>query len=173
MEAIGNPSIGRLFFSRFDHVFDDKGRLTLPVQHRDQLRASQFADRVFLGHQPGLKKVSLYPAEYWLELQQLWQDERRFPSTQIMQEAQRMFFANIEPTTVDRLGRVQISAGMRDRAGLGKAVTVAGVGRHLQIWDPQALEEQDRLAQTLVAGAAQAEAGRHGAFPEALRLPPW
>ncbi|MDR0621759.1 MAG: hypothetical protein LBJ61_07775 [Deltaproteobacteria bacterium] len=169
------------FKGRQTHTVDDKGRLILPSQFRTVLAASREPSTVYLGSYPGTKFVSVYPSERWDELCRDWKDEKRFPNTEAMQDGQRLFFANIEQTPVDRTGRVTIPAHFRERANLKDDVLVIGVAEKMEIWNPAELEahelalsrereERVKAAQAAAAAAAAAIAAS-GQMPEEVRLP--
>lgn len=144
----------------------------LPGALRDELRKSAAPEKLYLGYYPGRKHLSLYPVERWQALAEAWKDERRFPGTRLMMEAQRLFFANLEPVTLDKVGRILIPASFRERAGLVKDTAVLGVSDKMEIWSPEALEESDKQALERLEAALAAEADSMG--PEAgPRLPQW
>ncbi|MDR1110236.1 MAG: hypothetical protein LBP92_05970 [Deltaproteobacteria bacterium] len=161
-----------IFSGRYGHAVDDKGRLMLPSALRDELRKSDVPDRLYLGFCPGTRFLSVYSYERWKELVGSWRDERRFPGSSVMQDGQRLFFANLEPVNVDRSGRILISAYYRERAGLGAEVAVLGVADKIEIWDPAELAAQEERAREAWELALAAEAGRApGGGGDEPRLP--
>jgi MraZ protein len=134
------------FTGRYEHLIDDKGRLMLPSLLRDGLARSQVPERIYLGFYPGNKFLSLYPQERWETLASGWRDEKRFSSTQVMQDVQRLFFSNIEQLYVDRSGRVLIPAIYRERAGIGPECAVLGVSDKIELWNPIELEARQARA---------------------------
>ena len=48
---------------------------------------------------------------------------------------QRHFFVNATAADLDKQGRVVIPSLLIEREGIGREVTVTGVGDHLEIWD--------------------------------------
>ena len=161
-----------IFCGRYEHSIDEKGRLMLPGVLRDELRKSAAPDRLYLGYYPGTRNLSLYSVERWQSLAEAWRDERRFTGTKLMVEAQRLFFANLEPVSVDKAGRILIPSVFRERAGLVKEAAVLGVSDKMEIWAPAALDESDKEALERLEAALAAEAASSG--PEAgPRLPQW
>src|SRR5687767_14601625 len=55
----------------------------------------------------------------------------------------RMFFANSEPATMDRQGRMGVSTRLREIAQLGGKVVVVGRHDRLEIWDRPAWDRYD------------------------------
>ncbi|MDR2443730.1 MAG: hypothetical protein LBE31_09470, partial [Deltaproteobacteria bacterium] len=113
---------------------------------RDELKKSLNSEKLYLGFYPGVGCLSLYPAERWKVLAEAWKDERRFKSSYLMLEAQRLFFANIEPVTLDRVGRILIPAVFRERAGLEREASILGVGDKMEIWEPGRLKAREGKA---------------------------
>jgi MraZ protein len=161
-----------IFCGRFDHALDEKGRLMLPSAFREETRKSMAPDRLYLGYYPGTRHLSLYPVERWRALAESWRDERRFPSTRLMMEAQRLFFANLEPVSLDKAGRILVPSLFRDRAGINRDTAVLGVSDKMELWDPATLDESDAQALARLEEALAAETAMAG--PEAgPRLPQW
>ncbi|MDR1050675.1 MAG: hypothetical protein LBP95_06270 [Deltaproteobacteria bacterium] len=158
------------FTGRHFHNIDDKGRLMLPAILRDELAKSVQKERVYLGYYPGTKFLSLYPAERYEVLAAAWKDERRFPSAQMMQDAQRLFFANIEPVNVDRSGRILLPALFRERAGLKTECAVLGVGEKMELWSVNELIAKEALSYAAWERASAEENSRPRS-PEDVRLP--
>lgn len=157
------------FSGRFDYAIDEKGRVMLPVSLRDELKKSDVADRLYLGFYPGTQFISLYPFERWQTLNETWKDESRFPSTALMLEAQRLFFANIEPVTLDKAGRILIPSVFRERADLSKEVAVIGVGSKMEVWNPKILAENELKSAELLQRLFQEQSGGEAGH----RLPQW
>jgi MraZ protein len=163
-----NPSLD--FTGRYDHTIDDKGRLMLPAILRDELAKSSLKEKVYLGFYPGTRFLSLYPAERYEVLAAAWKDEKRFPSANLMQDAQRLFFANIEPINVDRSGRILIPALFRDRAGLRNECAVLGVGEKIELWSQNELIAKEALSYAAWEKACAEENSRPHSSEE-VRLP--
>jgi MraZ protein len=161
-----------IFSGRYEHSLDDKGRVMLPSLLRDELKKSINPDKLYLGHYPGTKHISVYPAERWLALVDSWQEEKRFQSTALMMEAQRLFFANIEPVVVDKVGRILVPGHLRERLGLNGQVALLGVASKMEIWDPQQLKDHELKAMALWEEALADEINRSGQ-DETNRLPQW
>jgi MraZ protein len=162
-----------IYCGRFEHILDEKGRLMLPSALRDETRKSSAPDRLFLGYYPGTRHLSLYPEERWQALAESWGDERRFPSTKLMMEAKRLFFANLEPLAIDKAGRILIPASYRERAGIVREATVVGVFEKMEIWSPTALAEGEAKAAEMLEAAMAAEAAAGAGAEDGPRLPQW
>ena len=53
----------------------------------------------------------------------------------------RFFFASATVCEVDKQGRILLSAILREFAGIGKEVILAGVVNHIEIWSKERWQE--------------------------------
>jgi len=122
----------------YEHKIDAKGRLFIPSALRDEL------GEVF--HVMILNEdcINAYPNNSW----------RRFmdkvESLPIRKQPKmRAIFANASKCELDSQGRFLLPQRLRDRAGIKRDVTVAGVGSLVQIWDTEKynkiIEEESTL----------------------------
>jgi transcriptional regulator MraZ len=116
-----------LLLGEHEHSLDDKNRLTLPAKLREQLGDQVVVTRGMDGC------LYVYARSAFDELasqigglDSLGGDARRM---------QRHFFGNASPGELDKQGRIVIPARLLEREGIGRDVTVTGVGDHLEIWD--------------------------------------
>ncbi|MDR1081109.1 MAG: division/cell wall cluster transcriptional repressor MraZ [Deltaproteobacteria bacterium] len=161
------------FFGEATHTLDDKGRLTLPVPVRDNLRKSSSPERMWLGWMPGDACVNVYPVETMAELEAEWSDPARFQSTGQHMDFLRLWKSRLEMVALDKAGRILLPASKRELAGIKKDVVVSGNGGKFEIWDPEALNAKRAKAEELYLAARAAEAGASGeaAASPATRLP--
>ncbi len=116
-----------LLLGEHEHSLDDKNRLTLPARLREQLGDQVVITRGMDGC------LYVYARGAFDELASqiggldpLGADARRM---------RRHFFGNATPGELDKQGRVVIPARLLEREGIGREVTVTGVGDHLEVWD--------------------------------------
>lgn len=117
-----------------DHTIDDKSRLTLPARFRRAFEAGVVVTR---GLDPCLVA---YPRDEWArsqsriaELDTLSGEARRL---------QRVVYGNAVEGDLDKQGRFVVPGKLREYAGLGRDVVVAGVNDHLEIWDRAAWQRE-------------------------------
>jgi MraZ protein len=116
-----------MFFGKFGHTIDEKGRLTIPSKYRETLDKGLVLTR-------GLDHcLYIFPMEEWerlsLKIQQLLMtdsDSRHFIS---------FLFSEACDCVPDRQGRVVIPSELRDYAALDSNVVVTGSHNHLEIWN--------------------------------------
>lgn len=118
------------FVGEYLHTVDSKGRLALPVKFRESLGPRFMIAR-------GLDKcLAVYPSEEWALV---LENVKALPQNQKEARAYaRYFLSGATEVDPDKQGRVLISQGLREYAGLGKDVYVLGVGNRVEIWDKAA-----------------------------------
>ena len=144
-----------MFFGTYDHTIDEKGRLTLPARFRDL-----FADGVVIAK--GLdSNVDVFPRAGWdgLVEERLAHLDPLSPETR---QLRRFFFAGAEHETMDKQGRVLVPQALREAAGLGRDVVIAGVFDHLEVWSREDWAEQQKGVDGSASDVAQRLANERG-----------
>ena len=116
-----------MFYGEYEHMVDEKNRLTLPARFRNALAGGVVLAR-------GIERnIDVYPRESWdanvariADLDSLTREAR---------EMKRYVFAGAAVAELDRQGRVLVPPHLAEHAGLGKDILVAGVHDHIEIWD--------------------------------------
>ena len=122
-----------MFLGEYEHNLDDKGRLAVPARFRDDLGdgvvITRGFDRCLMG----------FPRPVWTTLAQqvsnlsLGQGEAR--------NLRRLLFSGAADVMLDRQGRILIPQNLREYAGLGEQVIVAGLNTHFEIWSNERWRE--------------------------------
>ena len=125
------------FRGSFQHSIDHKGRVSIPARFRRLLSGESSETLVVLR---GLDAcVWLFPVEEFKRF------EERLRARPFGDEAsrrfQRMLLLDARDETLDAQGRVAIPPRLIAHAKLDKDVLVNGVLDHLEIWNPEVLEE--------------------------------
>ena len=108
------------FSGNYAHTIDPKGRVTIPSAYREAL-GDTFT-------------IALYPVEKWEEIGKKLE---RIPDS----DARGMAYVRLIKAfsfpgqKLDAQGRVLLPMGLRQKAGMDKAIRFVGVGRYLEIWD--------------------------------------
>ncbi len=137
-----------MFFGRFGHTIDDKGRLTIPAKYRHILATGVVITR-------GLDRcLYVYPLGEWEQLSE------KIKQFSMMKKGARSFvrflFAEATDCIPDKQGRVLIPTYLREYANLSDEVIVAGSYNRLEIWNPETYQEENsRLQQDVDALAEQ------------------
>ena len=109
---------------------DEKYRLILPAKFRDRL-----AGGVVLTKGQENCVVLMTRAEYEKRAEALTADTT--VGTQKYRNLTRHFFGDADEQTPDGQGRILITLNLREWAGLGSELVVAGAGKHIEIWNPE------------------------------------
>lgn len=118
-----------MFLGEYEHNLDDKGRLAIPSRFREELGEgvviTRGFDRCLMG----------FPRAAWEQLSErvsslaLGQGEAR--------TLRRLLFSGATDAVLDRQGRILIPQNLREYAGLGDQVIVAGLNTHFEIWSTE------------------------------------
>ncbi len=123
-----------MFIGQHTHTIDDKGRLQMPARFRASFAEGAVVTRGLDGC------LFVYTMSDWQELADRLaslplsnSDGRKFA---------RLLLANAMDVELDKQGRVNVPAYLRELANLKNNVIVAGVQNHLEVWDPQEWKKQ-------------------------------
>ncbi|MCZ7536439.1 MAG: division/cell wall cluster transcriptional repressor MraZ [Acidimicrobiia bacterium] len=127
-----------MFLGEDEHSLDGKGRIIIPVRHREEL-----------GERPVMAKgldgcLSIYPNETFVEVaQQAREIGRRGPHERV---ASAGFAAGAVELTPDKQGRVAVPPHLRRYAELDKEIVIAGNFHRVDIWNAEAYAERQQIA---------------------------
>jgi MraZ protein len=115
-----------MFMGEYNHNIDEKGRLIIPAKFRESLGTSFVVTR-------GLDTcLFVYPLTEW---QKLEEKLKALPFTKKDARAfTRFFFSGATECDLDKQGRVNISAPLRQYGKLDKECVVIGVSNRIEIW---------------------------------------
>lgn len=111
------------FMSKYPHSIDDKGRMALPKDLREELGKSDQPEVLVALPGEGGGSVVLYPHERWRELEA---DIRAIKDSGQRELAIETYLGNAERLTLDKAGRLLMPQRFRDLAGLDREVTIIG-----------------------------------------------
>ncbi len=136
------------FIGEATHNLDDKGRLALPGKFREELRKSQQPDELvaYMSSQDGC--LYLYPAEQWQKIESAI-DVQENPK--VRKALFREYGLNSERLTLDKTGRLSLSAGHRESAALEREVKVIGSINKIEIWSTARLAACRQAEEEIVA----------------------
>jgi MraZ protein len=141
-----------MLLGEYDHTLDEKNRLTLPAKLREQLGDEVVITRGLDGC------LDVYSSSAFAVLA-----ERLGALDGMNREARlvrRHIYTGAPPVELDPQGRMVVPAKLLEERGIGREVTVAAVGDHLEIWDRAAWREQLKAAEGSVEDAAERLANR-------------
>ena len=126
---------------------DVKGRMGVPVKHRDPLSQPSEGKLVLTAHPEGC--LLMYPLKHWEPIRDR---VMTFPSLDRTASSwKRLLIGFAEEHVLDGNGRVLISPELRKYAGIEKMVMFVGQGTHFEIWNVAAWDAQ---LKSLTSGAA-------------------
>lgn len=118
-----------MFYGSSNSTLDDKGRLIMPKQFREQLGEAFTITRGLDGC------LFVFPEKNWASFEEKLS---KMPLTnKNARKVARFFAAGATPCTMDRQGRVLIPEMLREFAGLSREVVVAGDLERVEIWDKE------------------------------------
>jgi MraZ protein len=111
-------------------ALDAKGRITVPVRHRDVLQALAGGQLTLTKHPDGCLLVFPRPA---------WETFRdKLAALPMAADGwRRIFLGNAMDVEIDGGARVLVSPELRAAAGLTKDVMLLGMGQRLELWDAE------------------------------------
>jgi MraZ protein len=111
-------------------VLDAKGRINVPVRHRDPLVKACEGQLTLTRHPDGY--LLIYPRPVWEAV------ERELMALKSASDGwRRIFLGSAVDAEIDSASRVLIAPELRGAAGLDKDVLLIGTGRRLELWDKQ------------------------------------
>jgi MraZ protein len=124
-------------------VLDAKGRINVPVRHRDPLISACQGQLTLTRHPEGY--LLIYPRPVWETV------ERELMALKTSSDGwRRIFLGSAVDAEIDSASRVLIAPELRSAAGLEKDVLLIGTGRRLELWDKQRHDAVE--AKVLAAG---------------------
>lgn len=109
---------------------DAKGRLAVPVRHRDALQALCEGQLTITKNPDGCLMIFPRPA---------WEVFRDKIAALPMSAAgwKRIFLGNAQDVEIDSAARVLVAPELRVAAGIQKDVMLLGMGSHFELWDAE------------------------------------
>ena len=125
------------FTGEYNNIIDQKNRLSIPAKYRKALNAVN--DKTFVLTKGFDQCLFLYPLEEWRMV------EKQLSSLSTIKGKNRSFIRSIvryaNYLKYDSQGRIQIPDILLNYSNIKKNVSVIGVIKKIEIWDPQILEK--------------------------------
>lgn len=127
-----------MFFGRFNHSLDDKGRLVIPSKMREQFSRLIYIMKGYDG------ALAIYKEQEFLKLvEQAEKLDFNKKNTRFYLRSQLASTCELE---LDKQGRVQIPTQLLNQYKIGKDVIIIGVGDHIEVWDKAIYEKYENEA---------------------------
>ena len=128
-----------MFFGEFEYKVDEKGRVPVPPKFKNWLR-----EGVVL--MPGVEKcITAYPLPEWKNLADDLTTGSVTPSK--LRKLNRAIFATAFSLNVDGQGRIALPPPLREYAGIGDEVIIAGTNNCFELWNKGHWEEEKAISQ--------------------------
>ena len=137
-----------MFYGQKELIIDEKGRLVLPSNYRDE-----FVDqKVFLSF--GFDNcIELYTSEDYLKKTVEINSLSDF--NQQARNVKRTFYSNTFETQLDSHGRILIPKVLLTKADINKNVIMVGLFNHLELWDVDKFNNMQKENEKSFASDAQ------------------
>ena len=118
-----------MFLGEFEHSVDEKGRVAVPARFREELAEGIILTRGFE------RCLQAFPRPTWERLRErvsglsLGSEESRL--------LRRLLFSGATDVEVDRQGRILVPQNLREYAGLGEQVVLAGMDTFFEVWSSE------------------------------------
>ena len=136
------------FLGEYQHALDAKGRFILPARFREHL-----GDQAYVTSEEDGCLALWRPEEFDVKATEIKERARRGE-----RDVERAFFAGAMEANPDRQGRVAITTGLREFAGLERDVVVVGLYDHIEIWDAASWRRTKQVGEQRLAGGNGAPA---------------
>lgn len=124
------------FRGRYDFSIDEKGRINIPSKFRKLL--SPEAEDTFVVSRAPDGCLWAYPKNEWEKFEDSLE---KMPVSREVNKFQRALQNTLNDSTLDKQGRISLTALQMKIAGINKNVTIIGRGGYLEIWDTERFEQ--------------------------------
>lgn len=138
-------NIGNMLFTGyFERNLDDKGRLSIPARLRSQLEKAQSKDEVvYVFYSTVYKVIRIYTYDGWMSFVQPKIDEIENPDDRM--RMMKVLYRFVEDQKLDAQGRIPINKKLAALLGIGKNVSICGMGRGIEVAALETKEESFEL----------------------------
>jgi MraZ protein len=126
-----------VFRGNFEHIIDQKGRISIPSRFREVLK-ERYAETLVVSRSDGC--LVAYPEEEWARMEQKIAELPQLKKNVVA--VQRFLVSSAVECPVDKQGRILIPQYLRSHAALVKDVVFAGMINRIEIWAKDRWEEE-------------------------------
>ncbi len=128
-----------MFLGRYSYNLDEKGRLAIPAKLRSSGEEGDWVLAQGLDH-----CLFLFTESEWREVSARIQSLAT--NRAVTRRFARILFAGAVEVGLDKQGRINIPAHLRQWASLEREAVIIGVGRRIEIWDKNSWEDYTATA---------------------------
>jgi MraZ protein len=130
-----------MFRGRYQHTLDPKGRVSVPAKYRDALAQYDGSTLVVV---PNEQAIEVHPIEEWERIETRINEQSMFDLE--VRKLGRLYISRAKEVDLDGAGRILLPPDTRQAGGLGREVTLVGLGRkYFEVWDRTRFEEYERV----------------------------
>jgi len=123
-----------MFLGRYDHTFDEKGRVSIPVRFRELLSDGAYVTQGFD------RNLMVWRANDFERIyEQINSLSITDPDARLLK---RLIFANAAKVDVDKSGRMLLPNFLREAVDLSTNTIIVGVGDYFELWTPENWQKQ-------------------------------
>lgn len=126
-----------MFLGQYRHSLDSKGRMIVPARFREDLDGALYLSQGF-DHNLRLLPESIFASIY----ERITTMSSTDPTAR---QLRRLIFSTAQQADVDGNGRILIPKYLREVARLDDEAVIVGVGEAIEIWSPEAWEQQSQM----------------------------
>ena len=135
------------FKGSFEHLLDDKGRVSLPASFRQVLTQEKINSIVLTNFiTDGARCLDGFSLSAWKEFEDRLRSKSRFDPK--IRKLENFYFSRATECAVDSAGRINIPNHLRIYAGLEKEVVFTAALHGFRIWDRRVWELIFRESET-------------------------
>ena len=128
-------TVEHMFLGRYDHSFDEKGRISIPARFREMLIDGAYVTQGF-----DRNLMVWRAADFERIYHQINSLSITDPDARLLK---RLIFANAVKIEIDKAGRMLLPQYLRDAVDLTGASVVVGVGDYFELWSPENWTKQN------------------------------
>ncbi len=138
-----------MYIGEFFPSLDEKGRVSMPVKHREELGEQFIVTKGLDGC------LSAYSMERWTEMSE---KIAALPQAKA-RDLKRFMFSSASLVNPDKQGRILLTASLREYSGITKDLAVIGASDHVELWDRETWIERNRRMDSNDMAVAMDELG--------------
>jgi len=123
-----------MFTGRYEHTIDEKSRVTVPSDYREELGELVYLTQGFDGN------LQAFPVALFERLADRVRSISLLdPNSRILR---RLIFSNAKLLKFDNAGRILIPGFLRETANLDETALIVGMGEYFELWTPDKWQAQ-------------------------------
>jgi len=123
-----------MFLGRYEHTIDEKGRITIPSDYREELGDAVYVTQGFDGNLQAFSTATFETMAERVRTISLLDSSSRI--------LRRLIFSNAKLIKFDNAGRVLLPHFLREAANLEDSAFVVGMGEYFEFWSPGKWQNQ-------------------------------